>query len=283
MIHAVCLYLFFAEISLVKHIVMHLYLVSFSSFSIGLRFYYWKKYEHGKYIDHSGYKQCDLYIQQKHPSIKHEIKEYKYLSIHQYNYEIVPKAKIYHNTNYAKSIIAKGDQVWHGRRLYYGIKPGSALTLSHIVTVVLYTDYTNLCGDFSTTFRKINPFDTLEIIKQRNRKYWWMSKFLRETVEIFGECSFDQKLLGPFYSGLSMVINISNFFLRLSSPTSTSMHIEVAMKFSGDEGIILKLDNPTNNKQCYYLRGFDCSTISRYKEENERYVYLYSILMEENS
>ena len=59
----------------------------------------------------------------------------------------------------------------------------------------------------------------------------------------------------------------------LSSPTSTTIQIAVAIKFSGTKGMIIKLDNPDENAQCE-LRGFDCSMISRFKEEDERYTLL---------
>ena len=225
-------------------------------------------------IIESRYKPCDLYIPPKHSQMKSEILEYKYLSINRYKNEIIPKATNLHDTDYAKSITAKDSH----NPPHYGISFGSIITLPHIIAVILYTDCTHLCTDFSSTFRKIYPFDTLKTIKHRNRNYWWMSKLLRETVEIFGQCSDrdeDDPLVGPFYSGLSFVINISNFLFRLSSPTSTSIHLEVAMKFGGDDGIILKLDNPEKNYHCQFLRGFDCSIISNYPEEDERYTFTF--------
>ena len=101
-----------------------------------------------------------------------------------------------------------------------------------------------------------------------------MSKTLRETVEIFGQCSDDGGLKGSYYCGMSVVMNIPEFNIFLCSPTSTSMQIEVAIKFSGDHGIIIQLDNP-RTEQYFFLRGFNCSWISRYKEEDERYLLLF--------
>ena len=216
--------------------------------------------------ERGNYKIKDLYIKQKYSTFKQEILNYPYITIKQYKNEILTKAKTYHNTNYAKSIIAKERCIPPS----YGISKGSLITISHLISVILYTDYSNLSSHFSSTFRKNGPFDTLENVKNRNRRYFWMSKLLRETVEIFGECHENNGLVGPFYSGISRVINFANFFLRLSSPTSTTIHIEVAMKFSGDNGIIIQLDNPSGNGLCRYLRGFNCSWISRYKEEDER-------------
>eukprot|EP01083_Nonionella_stella_P088311 246018_1 len=101
--------------------------------------------------------------------------------------------------------------------------------------------------------------------------YYWMSRKLRECVEIFGQCrvGIDNTLSGPFFCGMNGVMSMPSFCMRLCSPTSTSKQIEVAMKFSGKNGIVLQMDNP-RNVQYRYLHGFNASWISRYKAEDER-------------
>ncbi len=88
---------------------------------------------------------------------------------------------------------------------------------------------------------------------------------------------FRNKLTGPFYTGISVLVYISEFNIRLCSPTSTSIHIEVAIKFSTEEGCILQFNNPTPKygyTQYSYLRCFNVSWLSRYKEEDERFVWI---------
>merc|ERR1712228_821348 len=47
--------------------------------------------------------------------------------------------------------------------------------------------------------------------------------------------------------------------------------ISVAIKFSGPKGVVLTFDNPSDNNQYMFLRGWDCSWIGRFgKEEDER-------------
>ncbi len=62
--------------------------------------------------------------------------------------------------------------------------------------------------------------------------------------------------------------DVKFFRIRLCAPTSTSVHIEVATKFSGRDGMIIALQIPNGLNG---LRSFDCSWISQYKEEDERY------------
>ena len=102
------------------------------------------------------HKPCHLYIKQRVSSIKEEVLEYKYLSVKEYKHKIIPKANNYHHTNYAKSIKAKGEVRFYCEYVppHYGITPGTVITLSHIVSVILYTDYDRLSADFSSTFRK---------------------------------------------------------------------------------------------------------------------------------
>ena len=104
-----------------------------------------------------------------------------------------------------------------------------------------------------------------------------MSKLLRETVNIHGACANvdpsardgDPRMLGPFYCGMSMVMNMPSFAIKLSSPTSTSKQISVATKFSGMSGILVEFWNFKGDAS--RVRGMDVSAISRFKEEDERY------------
>eukprot|EP01083_Nonionella_stella_P007447 21530_1 len=80
---------------------------------------------------------------------------------------------------------------------------------------------------------------------------------------------------------MNAVMSMPSFCMRLCSPTSTSKQIEVAMKFSGQHGIVLQMDNP-NISQYKYLHGFNASWISRFKTEDERLFFggLWAIKIE---
>eukprot|EP01083_Nonionella_stella_P154321 497117_1 len=181
--------------------------ISASSFSIGLRYYYWPNmltyrdpnmltfgnhFIYAHINDHSGYNINDLYIEQKYNSFKDEIRNYKYISLEQYDKAVV-KVKFYHNAQEIKKNTATRDGTLNNR--YYGLdylaKP--QIKFEHLLSLVLYTDYIDLSTDFSSTFRKNNAFETLESMKRRNREYYWMSKWLRECVEMHGQCRMGQR------------------------------------------------------------------------------------------
>eukprot|EP01084_Bolivina_argentea_P194277 333301_1 len=219
------------------------------------------------YHDHSGFNVCELYIEPKYLSFKEEITTYKYTNFKNYQTSIT-KVKMYQKSGIVKSMKADNN---HAPQ-HYEIAYESPVTFDHLLAVVCYTDWTDFCYDFSSSFRRRILFETMQSVKTRNSSYYWMSRRLREVVELYGgyraqwsgvECK------GSFYCGVSTVMDIPSFSIRLCSPTSTSKHKEVAMRFAGKEGMILQFNNP-HTVQYQYLRGFDCSWMSLYPEEGER-------------
>ena len=121
-------------------------------------------------------------------------------------------------------------------------------------SVILYCDYSDLSTDFTLSFRKSQQFQTLTQIKRKNSRYYHWSKILRDTMEeygtdyhgeywdtnrFYGETYDDDdlsepKLIGPFYCGMSIILKLSQFNMFIYQPLSTSVHLEVAHKFSGE-------------------------------------------------
>ena len=190
---------------------------------------------------------------------------------------IMIKAKNYINTALVRSM--KYDSSEYYDPVGYGILDGTPLGIDNLLSIILYADTTALSSEFSSTFRKMAKYETLSMTKSRNSKYWWWSKILRETVELYGERAWKMEA-SAFYTGMGIVLSMPSFVIRLCSPTSTSIHLEVALKFSGESGIILQL----NVKNMLYgtdsnVRAFDCSWISRFKEEDERYLNIFIFIL----
>ncbi len=234
----------------------------------------------GNMNDHSGYDICDLYIHQKYASFKEEVSNYKYITMKQYQDLVVVKAQSYMSSKIRKQ--TKPFKARYNTKLHYDIdRENTVLGYNNLVCLILYTDWSKLSTDFSSSFRQKSVFEPISDTKRRNSEYWWWSKILRETVEVFGQCRYEKDsnpgLYGPFYTGMSVVMALPEFNLFLCSPTSTSIQIEVALKFGGADGMTLQFNN-TSEGNNDLVRGFDCSWVSRYKEEDERYLYLYVVL-----
>ena len=202
-----------------------IYIALTPSFSIGYIFYYWKLYKHkgvnkrkqsyNNKNDHSGYEPNELYIEPKYKNIKEEIlnNEIYYLLMTDWDRNHL-KALKYVATVKAKNMVSSlSSELRH----HYGIPPGTSLGYEQLLSIVLYCDNTELSAKFSSTFRKLEPIESIEYVKKRNREYAIWSKTLRETVEYFGQMGWDynqsgawnkdnNRIKGPFFCGMSKVM-----------------------------------------------------------------------------
>ena len=228
---------------------------------------------------HRGYFPHELYIDPKYKSLKDEILhniQYS-LSTSQLNISIMKTNKLM-DTNRARKIesrIFKTNDPYH-----YGIANLSPIRFTHLLAAVLYTDWSELCTEFSKTFRKLHKFESINMVKQRNREYANWSKNLRELIEHYGGAAwrddwakefnlFRRNENGPYFCGMSFIMVMPQFNTRLNGPTSTTKQIAVATRFGGDDGIIITLNNNGYNGS-RYLRFWNCSWISDYDAEDER-------------
>ena len=242
------------------------------SFSTGQIFGYWphwkedkKKPEHNTYYGQNnidifnGYSKSELFIIPFYSSLKQEIFSSGFINIKEWLQHLY-KAQQYLQTQKVKNMI---QNTWTEM---YGIKEGEPISLQHILCIILYCDTDDLQNNFSSTFRKNTVFETLYSLKKRHQKYYHFAKHIVEAIKVWGINRDYDKEHGPFYCGLSQVLNIGEFNIYLKSITSTSKDIEVAINFAKRDGCILQIDNDIGIGQ----KMFDCSFISNYSEENER-------------
>eukprot|EP01084_Bolivina_argentea_P248781 416225_1 len=270
--------------SFLKHIFMHFNNQRLQNmvFSVGFTFWYWPYYAKDNnieytltnYNDFGGYSIRDLYIKKGiYDNFKSEILQYSNgingkFTIQMYNNDIWLKSNQYISTDIVQNI--KAEQPRENATRHYNIKYGEPITVSHIMSLTLYCDFTGLCTSFSSTFRRLNPAENLTSVKQRHEKYWWMSKFMREAVEIYGkEYIGANSITGPFFTGLSYVMVMPAFSIRLNGPTSTTKNLQIANNFAKDNGMIIMLNNQHFGGG-YFQRFFNTCWLSKYKEEDER-------------
>ena len=180
------------------------------------------------------------------------------------------------NTQIVKKIRVRKSEQSNPNKMY-GIGSNSPFTTEHLLAVILYCDWSQLCTAFSRTFRKTHQYQSILAVKQNNTEYAIWSRLLREAVEIYGDNGDDfeiengrimYKARGPFFCGMNIVMPIPEFNIRLCAPTSTSKQIEVATRFGGDRGIIIELNN-IDHEFSTQLCSFNCSLFSNYTGENE--------------
>ena len=153
--------------------------------------------------DHGGYLIKTLYIKQKFQTFKEEMSNYENFDLIHYKDVLLPKIKELVETQIVKESrphINIKDSTFVP--LSYSISEGASLSDEHLLALLLYTDFTDLSRDFSASHRGLNSYEPLKAIKERNRNYWFMSKRLRECVQLYGDYYGPKKnrgdLKGPF-------------------------------------------------------------------------------------
>ena len=201
------------------------YIVQKYSFDVGYRFYYW---------DH--YRMDELYIKPKYKSLKEDIRNNTIQQLHIFEFNIsIQKVKKYIDTFKVRKIRSRKFGV--NDKYHYNIQNESQIKFSHLLSVVLYTDWSDLSESFSKTFRRSHPYESVFFVKKRNAEYANWSKALRETIEYYGGICWrenkskahNEQMMneyGPFFSGMSNVMVIPQLSINLNSPTSTTTKLE---------------------------------------------------------
>eukprot|EP01084_Bolivina_argentea_P282457 483499_1 len=105
-------------------------------------------------------------------------------------------------------------------------------------------------------------------LKTRNREYWNESKYLTETVELFGDNICFGNDINIYYHGISYML-FDSMIAHFCGPTSTTNTLTVATVFAlqNNNGIILEL---VGENVFSSLKAFNCEWLSSFGNENER-------------
>ena len=151
-----------------------------------------------------------------------------------------------------------------GDNLIYEVPKQLPLSVTHIFVVLMYCNDTKLQYNYKKFgCRERYKGQTLEELKNWNREIAHWHRLLFEAVKFFGD------LVSPkdvFYTGLNIRLCFHTFSPKFHSPFSTTVSIEVAERFSGSSGVILKL-KPSLSSLEFYL---DVEWLSDFAHEKER-------------
>eukprot|EP01084_Bolivina_argentea_P116496 206972_1 len=159
--------------------------------SFGYVFYYWyhykylsdeENYHYWNEDDHNGQKPYELYISKTYENIKQEVLQNQLYPIKITNFDIFfSKAIKLFQTSNTKQIKAASEPFLH-----YDIPVNTPITMSHLLSLVLWCDTDKLSSVFASTFRKSSATESFSSLKNRNREFANWSRLLRESVELFG-------------------------------------------------------------------------------------------------
>ena len=249
------------------------------AFSEGEIFFYWKEMESHPYYVGTNYVKDRVITDPKYKNLKQEIlyNNDNEVTIRKFNTLIILKSEQFMATGTVKAMEFRSTKASYCA--YYGIRKGEPIKIDHIQSIICYTDFSLLSSSFTSTFRKSHPRESIERkedIKERNSCYYWMSKYLIEAVEGYGDRLINETL----YCGMNCPLIMESMNISLISPTSTSTEISVAQNFATIDGVILQFNNPmAADKSSKYTiwnqARLNVSWISRYNEESER-LFLHS-------
>lgn len=146
----------------------------------------------------------------------------------------------------------------------YNIPVGAPISLQHVLSVLLYTNHTELSAAFSRSYRKLRDSESDYSLKHRHSFYANWAKLLCETMEAYG-VAFADSSLKRFYHGISSQMLFDELHQYFRAPTSTTLQYEVALNFANDEGIIITIKNDRVRTMSY----FNCIPWSDFGAEYE--------------
>ena len=206
-----------------------------SMYSAGFRYFYWSFYKNNELEinqlskrnreGNKGYKLKDWYIPKKYENLKDEALNNKIarFTLHQFDVTLCKakeKLTAWNNDENARKLIAvRSTAMWWKP---YGMKKDQPISVQHIQSLLFYTNFTEQCYHFGTTYRKMSELESDESLKERHGEVAIWGRLLRETVEIYGA---HLPYIRPdlrFYHGVSEELYFESTSIKLCGPTSTT-------------------------------------------------------------
>ena len=138
---------------------------------------------YGNKNDLSGYSVSELVILPVYGSIKEEATQNILHPLTMNQFKATYQKSLYYKEA-TKTKKLKSDDGYGC--LHYGIANKSPIFGDHILSCLLYTNYSDFSRVLSCSFRPIYKWEDVEDIKARNSQFYYISKSLRECVELFG-------------------------------------------------------------------------------------------------
>eukprot|EP01084_Bolivina_argentea_P049309 90703_1 len=155
----------------------------------------------------------------------------------------------------------------------FNIPKGTLITINHMISLIVYTDYTAIQKVFKKQCRKLHINESMDSLVKRNSEIAHWCRFLKESAIFYGT----EMKSNVFYTGLTTKLMFASMQQHFECPLSTTCSINVANQFSGgSKGIILQL-RAADPKTRY----FDVSWISQFSDEKERLLMGCSLIIDD--
>ena len=195
-------------------------------------------------IGFSYYKNWNLYyeyIERKYDNLKEELLTNPICNINIQQYQMIHKkgleleVRIESAQLLGKNAYAKNDEYWNE---LFEIEKDTKISLQHILSILFYTDLTELPKDMKCACRKLHLNEPPGLVKERHRNLVNWLKLMFETIVLYGD-KYTTKS-SPVYHGLDAKFYFNQFKAKFRIPTSTTTDMAVARNFEKDYGITVE-------------------------------------------
>eukprot|EP01083_Nonionella_stella_P116466 346072_1 len=145
------------------------------------------------------------------------------------------------------------------------------LQMHHILSLMVYCNFTDLQFAFSATYRKKTLNEPDECVLDRHSTFYHLGKYLKEVVDWFGT-EVGKNDAGPtrFYHGINDEFTFPKFVnVDIYSPLSTTTRFSVAAQFATESGVIVTLKSSAHKIYYSKLNYISVDWLSDYGNESE--------------
>eukprot|EP01084_Bolivina_argentea_P199105 340764_1 len=156
---------------------------------------------------------------------------------------------------------------YQGINKYHNINPNQRITEQHVLALILYSQFSDLCTVFRATYRKESKSELVAAQKKRHSQYAYFGRLLYETFVFYGSTDSKVEVL---YHGIDIPLVFNTLYCTFSSPTSTTTAESVACQFGGGNGIVIKFKSCGSEK---YIKTFDMDLFTCFDNEEEHLIF----------
>ena len=143
------------------------------------------------------------------------------------------------------------------RNIECQIAVGSRMRMSHMMSVTIYTDYSQIQCEFKKRCRKAYRGEPLAELIVRNAEIAHWCRALKESIMFFGRTMSANECV---FSGMAGHLLFDSMYQRFECPLSTTKSERIAThRFAGDtSGVTLKLKRGNSQTRCLDVTRFSC-------------------------
>eukprot|EP01083_Nonionella_stella_P111602 327478_1 len=128
------------------------------------------------------------------------------------------------------------------------------IQLFHILSLMIYCNFTHLSAIFSATYRQKTQDESMESILIRHSSFFHLGKYLREVVRFFGTKPEEGDV---FYRGIDAEFKFPRVLsFKMPGPVSTTTIFMVAVNFAREYGSVLTLTSGARRVSVSWLSDF---------------------------